>query len=107
MVLNMLATGAMGRLGRVYGNLMVNVHLKNSKLMQRGISILESTAGVDSSQARRVLRSAGDHVPVAMVMLHAAVNRADAERYLSDSKGHVRKAIAAAVQNRTEVRRNK
>ncbi|HET7750824.1 MAG TPA: N-acetylmuramic acid 6-phosphate etherase [Terriglobales bacterium] len=101
MVLNMLSTGAMARLGYVYGNLMVNVHLKNRKLVQRGISILESAAEVDEGQARRTLRLAGNRVPVALVMLRAGVGRWEAETCLRSAKGHVRKAIASAIRHRT------
>ncbi|MGE5204902.1 MAG: N-acetylmuramic acid 6-phosphate etherase [Chlamydiota bacterium] len=101
MVLNMLSTGAMARLGYVYGNLMINVHLKNRKLVERGISILQSAAGVDQGRARRVLRLAGNRVPVALIMLQADVARTEAENYLRRAKGHVRKAIAAALQTRT------
>jgi N-acetylmuramic acid 6-phosphate etherase len=100
MVLNMLSTGAMARLGYVYGNLMVNVHLKNRKLVQRGISILESAAAVDEQSARRALGLAGNRVPVALVMLEAGVSRAQAESYLCSAKGHVRKAIASALRHR-------
>ena len=101
MVLNMLSTGAMSRLGYVYGNLMVNVHLKNRKLMARGISILESAAGVDQARARRALRLASNRVPVALIMLEAKVSRGEAENCLRTAKGHVRKAIQAALAHRT------
>ena len=101
MVLNMLSTGAMARLGYVYGNLMVNVHLKNRKLVERGISILQSATGVDPGRARRVLRLAGNRVPVALIMVQADVSRTQAESCLRRAKGHVRKAIAAALQTRT------
>jgi N-acetylmuramic acid 6-phosphate etherase len=101
MVLNMLSTGAMARLGYVYGNQMVNVHLKNRKLVQRGLSILESAAEVDERQARRALRVAGNRVPVALVMLRAGVSRREAESCLRSAKGHVRKAMAAALRHRT------
>lgn len=101
MVLNMLSTGAMARLGYVYGNLMINVHLKNRKLVERGISILQTAAGVDQGRARRVLRLAGNRVAVALIMLQADVSRTEAENYLRRAKGHVRKAIAAALQTRT------
>ena len=104
MVLNMLSTGAMARLGYVYGNLMVNVHLKNRKLVQRGISILESAAEVDEQEARRALRSAGNRVPVALVMLQTGVTREEAESLLGAAKGHVRKAIAGALRHRTNGR---
>jgi N-acetylmuramic acid 6-phosphate etherase len=101
MVLNMLSTGAMARLGYVYGNLMVNVHLKNRKLVQRGITILENAAEVDERQARRTLRQAANSVPVALVMLRAGVGAQEAERCLRSAKGHVRKAIASALGHRT------
>jgi N-acetylmuramic acid 6-phosphate etherase len=96
MVLNMISTGAMTRLGYVYGNLMVNVHLKNEKLLARGVSILRQVAGVDRATALKTLRAAGKRVPVALVMLQAGVCRADAERALKAEQGHVRRAIAAA-----------
>jgi N-acetylmuramic acid 6-phosphate etherase len=101
MVLNMLSTGAMARLGYVYGNLMVNVHPKNRKLVRRGISILESAAGVSDSRARRALHLAGNRVGVALIMLQADITRGQAESCLRSAKGHVRKAIALALQNRT------
>ncbi len=95
MVLNMLSTGAMTRLGYVYGNLMVNVHLKNEKLVERGITILQTATGVDRTVAENILRTA-DSVPAALVMFHADVSRADAARALRAAKGNVRAAIATA-----------
>jgi N-acetylmuramic acid 6-phosphate etherase len=96
MVLNMLSTGAMTRLSYVYGNLMVNVHLKNEKLAERGVSILQRAAGLSRKAALQVLKKAGKSVPVALVMLQAHVGRADGERALKAAAGHVRRAIAAA-----------
>jgi N-acetylmuramic acid 6-phosphate etherase len=107
MVLNMLSTGAMSRLGYVYGNLMVNVHLKNRKLMARGISILEGAAAVDQARARRALRLAGNRVPIALIMVQAEVSRGEAESYLRAAKGHVRKAIQAALGYRTNGNRTR
>jgi N-acetylmuramic acid 6-phosphate etherase len=100
MVLNMLSTGAMTRLGYVYGDLMVNVHLKNTKLFERGIGILRQITGIDHSMAHDALEKAGNRVPVALVMLQAGVSRAQAERSLRATSGHVRKAIALASRNR-------
>ena len=100
MILNMLSSGAMTRLGYVYGNLMVNVHLKNEKLVRRGVDILEQAAGVNSSRARKALNSAGNRVPVALVMLAANVNRRAAERALKQANGHVRRAIALAASKK-------
>ena len=99
MVLNMLSTGAMTRLGYVYGNLMVNVHLKNQKLVERAASILQRAAGsrakVTKDVALQALKSAGS-LPVALVMLRAGVSRAQAVSSLKAARGHVRRAIAAA-----------
>ena len=75
MVLNMLSSGAMTRLGYVYGNLMVNVTPRNSKLAARGVSILQQAAGVSEEIARQALRAAGNSVPVGLVMLQAQVDR--------------------------------
>ena len=96
MVLNMLSSGAMTRLGYVYDNLMVNLHLKNTKLAERGITILQRAARIDRTTAEAALSSAGNHVPVALVMLKAGVSRRAAARALRNSRGHVREAIAAA-----------
>jgi N-acetylmuramic acid 6-phosphate etherase len=96
MVLNMLSSGAMTRLGYVYGNLMVNVTPRNSKLAARGVSILQQAAGVSQEIARRALEAAGNSVPVALVMLETEVGRKEAEGALSLAGGHVRRAIAAA-----------
>jgi len=96
MVLNMLSTGAMTRLGYVYGNLMVNLHLKNEKLAERGVNILQRAAGFSQEAARQALKNAGNSVPVALVMLQAQVSRAEAQRALKSVAGHVRRAIAAA-----------
>ncbi len=96
MVMNMLSSGAMTRLGLVYGNLMVNLNPKNSKLAERGVSILRRAAKVSRETAQQALKAAGNSVPVALVMLQAEVNREGAEQALESSRGHVRKAIAAA-----------
>ncbi len=93
LVLNMLSTGAPARLGYVYGNLMVNVTPKNVKLVARAAGILEKAAGVDAETALRVLKSAGNSVPVALVMLKAGVSKAEAQQRLRAAKGNVRKVL--------------
>ncbi len=95
MVLNMLSTGAMVRLGYVYGNLMVNLHQKNAKLAQRAVGIVERAAGVDRDTARKVLKSAGS-VAAAIVMHSAGVSRKAAEKALAAVGGRVREAITVA-----------
>jgi N-acetylmuramic acid 6-phosphate etherase len=96
MVLNLLSTGAMARLGYVYGNLMVNVRLKNEKLVERGVSILQQAAGVSRQAAQQALKSARNRVPTALVMLETGVSRSQAERALKAAGGNLRQAIAAA-----------
>ncbi|MFZ0307944.1 MAG: N-acetylmuramic acid 6-phosphate etherase [Candidatus Sulfotelmatobacter sp.] len=97
MVLNMISTAAMTRLGYVYGNLMVNVAPKNEKLIQRAIGILERATGADQKSARSTLQASGNRTPVALVMLAAGVTRAQAVTALKKSGGHVRHAIALAT----------
>jgi N-acetylmuramic acid 6-phosphate etherase len=96
MVLNMISTAAMSRLGFVYGNLMVNVVPKNEKLRQRAVAILERAAEVDQETARQALESSGNRTPVALVMLVAGVSRSRAVAALKATGGHVRRAIGAA-----------
>lgn len=96
LVCNMLTTGAMARLGYVYGNLMVRVHTKNKKLVERGISILMEAAGVERDKASAALKEAKGNVPVALIMLMADIGRKAAEQHLKKSGGHVRKAVEAA-----------
>jgi N-acetylmuramic acid 6-phosphate etherase len=93
MVLNMITTGAMTRMGYVYENLMVNVHMQNSKLVERGIRILMSACKIDRPTAVETIKSAGRSVPVALVMLKARVDKPEAVRRLAKSDGNVRLAI--------------
>ena len=93
MILNMITTGAMTRLGYVYENLMVNVHMQNSKLVERGIRILMCACKIDRATAVETIKSAGRSVPVALVMLKAKVDKPEAVRRLAKSDGNVRLAI--------------
>jgi N-acetylmuramic acid 6-phosphate etherase len=98
MVLNMISTAAMSRLGFVYGQFMVKVVPKNSKLRQRAVSILEQTARVDQKTAADALKASGDRTPVALVMLAAGVSRRRAVDALKRSSGNVRQAIRIASE---------
>ncbi|UWZ83058.1 N-acetylmuramic acid 6-phosphate etherase [Occallatibacter riparius] len=93
MILNMITTGAMTRMGYVYENLMVNVHMQNSKLVERGIRILMKACNIDRTTAVDTIKSAGRSVPVALVMLKAKVDKPEAVRRLAKSDGNVRLAI--------------
>jgi N-acetylmuramic acid 6-phosphate etherase len=96
MVLNMISTAAMTRLGYVYGNLMVNVAPKNEKLLQRAIGILQRATGATQESATQALKASGNRTPVALVMLAAGVTRAQATSALKKTKANVRQAIALA-----------
>lgn len=98
MILNMITTGVMARLGYVYENLMVNVHMQNSKLVERGIHILMRACNIDRAIAVETIKSAGRSVPVALVMLKAKVDKPEAVRRLAKSDGNVRLAIEDTVQ---------
>jgi N-acetylmuramic acid 6-phosphate etherase len=98
MILNMITTGAMTRLGYVYENLMVNVHMQNSKLVERGIRILMCACRIDRETAVQTIKSAGRSVPVALVMLKANVDKPEAVRRLAKSDGNVRLAIEDNAQ---------
>jgi N-acetylmuramic acid 6-phosphate etherase len=93
LICNMLTTGAMAKTGYVYGNLMVNLHLKNNKLLHRGVLILESLVDIDSETAMETLKKAGMSVPLALIMLKSHVSKTDASRRLRKAKGNVRTAI--------------
>ena len=93
MICNMLTTGAMVRMGRVYSNLMVHMQMKNNKLVQRGIAILESLAKVDQCLATETLQKAAMNVSLALVMLKTRNNKSESARRLRRAKGNVRKAI--------------
>ena len=92
MVLNMISTGAMARLGYVYGNWMVKVHFGNQKLVERGLTVLHALTGLTQARAAQLLHDART-LPVAVVMHVARVNRDEALRRLARARGNVRQAI--------------
>jgi len=92
-VLNMLTTGAMIRLGKTYGNLMVDVRALNDKLIDRSERILMETTGATREASRQALAAADQRVKVAIVMLRRAVDRAAAERLLAEHGGHLRSIV--------------
>jgi N-acetylmuramic acid 6-phosphate etherase len=93
LVLNMLSTGTMIRLGYVYGNLMVNVQPTNEKLVDRARRIIAAIAAVSYDEASRLLSAAGS-VRTAIVMHKRNLNRAEAEAKLSAAHGRLRAALA-------------
>lgn len=93
MVLNMLSTATMIRLGKVYDNLMVDVQPTNIKLRRRAIHILQEAAGVDPEAARCALEATGGEVKPALVMLLAGVDADESRRRLAAAEGFVRWAV--------------
>jgi N-acetylmuramic acid 6-phosphate etherase len=92
LVLNMLSTASMIRLGHVYGNLMVNVQPKNEKLVDRAARIIAQAATIEYSRAAELLREAGS-VKTAIVMAKRGVSKEVAEQLLVSAKGRVRAAL--------------
>jgi len=80
------------RLGRAYGNLMVDLMAMSDKLRDRGERIVMECAGVDRGAARKAIEVAGGSVKLAIVMTRRAVGKREAERLLADAGGFVRKA---------------
>jgi N-acetylmuramic acid 6-phosphate etherase len=93
MVLNTLTTAAMVRLGKVYGNLMVDLQVTCEKLRDRGERILMETLAVERSEAGRLLDGAGGHVKVAMVMGRLDVDAATAQARLDAEGGLIARVI--------------
>ncbi len=107
MVLNLLSTASMVRLGRVYENWMVYVALTNQKLRQRGARILQEAAGVSVSAAEQALRQSQHNLPVALVMLKTGANAGQARQRLQRSGGHVRQALEARAAKKSSAPRKR
>ena len=90
MVLNMISTGAMVRLGYVYGNLMVNVQPTNKKLEDRARRIIAQAAGVSEERAAKLLEESGRSVRTAIVMEKKKVSREQAEELLRRAHGKIK-----------------
>lgn len=90
MVLNMVTTIAMIRIGKVYQNLMVDVNTRaNAKLVDRGTRMIQTVTGVERARARELLDAAGGRVKVAVVMHARGVSRDRAEALLAEHDGHL------------------
>jgi N-acetylmuramic acid 6-phosphate etherase len=93
MILNMLTTASMIKLGKVYQNLMVDLQAKSEKLVERSKRIIMMTTGVDYEKAEKYLKRAGGKVKTALVMILANVDKQTAEKRLKVAGGFVAKAI--------------
>src|SRR6267154_1007731 len=93
LVLNMLTTGAMIRLGKVYGNLMVDLVALSAKLHDRGERIVMEVGGVSRDEARQAIERAKGSVKLAIVMARRKVDAAEAQRLLGTADGFVRPVV--------------
>ncbi len=93
MVLNMISTAAMVKLGHVYGNLMVNVQPSNRKLEDRARRIIAQAAGVSYERATELLDAAGRSVRTAIVMQKKKIGRAEADELLRAAHGRIAEAL--------------
>jgi len=93
LVLNMISTAVMIRLGMVYGNLMVNVRPVNAKLAGRARRIVANAGRVDAQRAEELLAAAGNDVRTAILMARFGAEREEAEKRLAESAGRLSEAI--------------
>jgi N-acetylmuramic acid 6-phosphate etherase len=93
LVLNMISTAVMIRLGYVFGNLMVNVQPRNAKLRDRAARIIASIAALSYERAGELLVEAGERVPVALVMARLSLDRKAAETRLAAAGGRISEAL--------------
>jgi len=93
LVLNMLTTASMIRMGKVYENLMIDLQMTNKKLVERSKRIVMTITGISYEGAEEYLEKSGRHVKTALVMIKAGVDVNEAKRRLEKADGFVRKAI--------------
>jgi len=107
LVLNMLSTATMVRLGRVFSNLMVNVQLTNEKLLQRAQAIVVQETDVSAAAAQRALRESGGNLPVALLMLWKSISRNEAARLLAGRAKMAAVLRQAREESRKQTKRQK
>ena len=93
LVLNMLTLGTMVRLGKVYGNLMVDVRPTSRKLHARAVRIIQELTGCAPATASRALRQARGRVKIAVLMVHRRLSETAARRRLAAARGSLRDAL--------------
>ena len=94
LVLNMLTTCTMVKLGKVYGNLMVDLNPSNRKLYDRAQRIIREVTGVSEEQAARALKEADNNTKLAIMMLESGLPREEAQQKLAQHDGILRRALA-------------
>jgi len=94
LICNMLSTATMVGMGKVYGNLMVDLQLTNEKLVDRGKRIVMDATECDEDTARKVLADSGNRPKTAILMILANISREEAEQKLIESNGFIKKALS-------------
>jgi N-acetylmuramic acid 6-phosphate etherase len=102
LVLNMISTTAMVRLGRVHGNLMVSLKPVSAKLVDRQLRILMQATGLPREPARHALQEARGNVKIAILMIESGASYLDAERCLKNSESSLDKALATTKPKKTK-----
>jgi N-acetylmuramic acid 6-phosphate etherase len=95
LILNMISTIAMVKLGKTFGNLMVDLRATNEKLRVRAVRIVAQATNVTDAEAEEVLNEAGDDVKLAILMLLSGLGAADAKDRLEASGRNLRTALGA------------
>jgi len=93
LVLNMLSTGTMIKLGKVYGNLMVDVRATNEKLVERAKRIVCEATGVEREEAEKVLQTTDFDVKLSIFMILSNLNKDEAKKVLDENKGYIAEAL--------------
>jgi N-acetylmuramic acid 6-phosphate etherase len=93
LVLNMISTITMIRLGKTFGNLMVDLQITNEKLMDRAVRIIQNATGADRATSSTALEDSGHRVKVAILMILLHVDATEAEARLKTASNHIRQAL--------------
>ena len=96
MVLNMISTISMVRLGKTFGNLMVDLQISNEKLQDRAVRIIEKATGATKEQSTKALQASGHEVKVAILMLLLNIEPAVARERLHASSNRIREALSGS-----------
>jgi len=93
LILNMISTAVMIRLGMTYSNWMINVNMTNAKLNERGVQILREILGVNAEEAKKLSDASGGKLKLAVIMGTLGCTRKEAEKRLSEGGGNLRKVL--------------
>ncbi len=93
LILNMISTTTMIKMGKVYGNLMVDLQVWNEKLRDRGTRIIEKITGLNYKEAGKVLKNSDGSVKTALVMVNKSCSKTEASKLIKKYDGNLRRII--------------